>query len=48
MFKVFDQLRNVAPDRVSVDVGVHCPGEEEPFVEELVESIEFRGVGNDF
>ena len=35
-FQVFDQFRDVAPDGVSGNIGVHCPGEEEPFVEELI------------
>ena len=46
--KIFDHLRDVAPDGVSGYVGVHCPGVEEPFVKELVESLELRGVRSDF
>ena len=38
---VFDQLLDVAPDGIAGDVSVDCPSEKEPFVEELVESIEF-------
>ena len=36
------------PDGISGDVGVDCPSEEEPFVEELVESVEFRCIPSDF
>ena len=42
--QIFDQLLDMAPDGISGNVGVDCPGEKEPFVEELVEGIEFRGV----
>ena len=33
----------MAPDGVLGDIRVDFPSEEEPFIEELVESIEFRG-----
>ena len=46
--EIFDQLLNMAPDGIAGDVGVDCPSEEEPFVEELVESIEFRCIRSDF
>ena len=46
--KIFDQLLDMAPDGISGNVGVDCPVEEEPFVEELVESVEFRGIRSDF
>ena len=46
--KVFDELLDVAPDWISGDVGVDCPGEAEPFVEEVGESVEFRRVRCDF
>ena len=45
--ETFDQLLNVAPDVVAGDVGVDCPSEEEPFVEELVESVEFCWIRGD-
>ena len=43
-FEVFDQICDVAPDGVSGNVGVHCPGEVEPFVEALIEGVELVGV----
>ena len=46
--EIFDQLLDMAPDGISGYVGVDCPSEEEPFVEELVESVEFRGIRSDF
>ena len=46
--EIFDQLLDMAPDGISGDVGVDCPSEEEPFVEEVVESIEFRCIRGDF
>ena len=46
--EIFDQLLDMAPDGISGNVGVDCPREEEPFVEELAESVEFRGVRSDF
>ena len=46
--EVFDQLLDMAPDGISDNVGVDCPSEEEPFVEELVESVEFRCIRSDF
>ena len=39
--EIFDQLLAIAPDGVSGNVRIDCPGEEEPFIEEVVESIEF-------
>ena len=47
-FEVFDQLLDMAPDGISGDVGVDCPSEEEPFVEELVKSVKFCGIWGDF
>ena len=38
----------MAPDGVLGDIRVDCPSEEEPFIEELVESVEFRGIMCDF
>ena len=46
--EVFDQLLDVAPDGIAGDVGVDCPGAEEPFVEELVEGVEFCWIRGDF
>ena len=46
--EVFDQLLNLAPDGVAGNVGVYCPGEEEPFVEELIERVEFCWIRGDF
>ena len=46
--EIFDQLLDMAPDGISGNVGVDCPSEEEPFVEELVESVEFRWIWDDF
>ena len=46
--EVFNELLDVAPDGVAGNVGIDCPGEEEPFVEELSESVEFRCVWCDF
>ena len=46
--EIFDQLLDMAPDGVTGNVGIECSGEEEPFIEELVESIEFRGIWWDF
>ena len=46
--EVFNELLDVAPDGVAGNVGIDCPGEEEPFVEELSESVEFRCVWGDF
>ena len=46
--EVFDQLLNLAPDGVAGNVGVYCPGEEKPFVEELIERVEFCWILGDF
>ena len=46
--EVFNKLLDVAPDGVTGNVGIDCPGEEEPFVEESSESVEFRCVWCDF
>ena len=46
--EVFNELLDVAPDGVAGNVGIDCPGEEEPFVEESRESVEFRCVWGDF
>ena len=43
-FEICDQLRDVAPNGVSGYVGVHCSGEEELFVDELVEDVDLFGV----
>ena len=45
--EIFDQLLNMAPDGIAGDVGVDCPSEEEPLVEELVESVEFCWIRGD-
>ena len=47
-FKSLDEFLEIAPDGISGDVGVDCPGEAEPFVEEVGESVEFRRVRCDF
>ena len=46
--EIFDQLLDMAPDGIAGDVGVDCPSEEEPFVEELVESVGFWWIRSDF
>ena len=46
--EIFDQLLDMAPDGISGNVGVDCPSEEEPFVEELVECVELSGIRSDF
>ena len=46
--EVFNELLDVAPDGVAGNVGIDCPGEEEPFVEELSEGVEFRCIWCDF
>ena len=46
--EVFDQLLDMASNGISGNVGVDCPREEEPSVEELVESVEFRCIRGDF
>ena len=38
----------MAPDGISGDVGVDCPGEAEPFVDEVGEGVEFRRIRCDF
>ena len=46
--EVFNELLDVAPDGVAGNVGIDCPGEEEPFVAELSENVEFRCIWSDF
>ena len=46
--EVFNELLDVAPDGVAGDVGVGCPGEEEPFVEKLIERVELGWIRGDF
>ena len=38
----------MAPDGVAGYVGIDCPGEEEPFVEELIERVELGWIRGDF
>ena len=46
--EVFNELQDVAPDGVTGNVGIECSCEEEPLVEELVESVELCWVRSDF
>ena len=46
--EVFNELLDVAPNGVAGNVGIDCPGEEEPFVEELIERVELGWIWCDF